>query len=85
MRIDNWIDGDLVTIDTAEVWGNTFAEWDQFVDIDTAVHIATATEELLKGNPIILAALHAIITERGGICCTATETRYRNGAQSSTA
>ena len=47
MRIDTWINGELVTIDTDDVWLDTFAQWDALVPTDTAVAIASATVQCL--------------------------------------
>ena len=58
MRIDTWIPdvspnghaegtSSLVTIDTDDVWLETFAHWDQLVPSDVAADIATATVRCL--------------------------------------
>lgn len=46
-RIDTWIGADLVTVDTDDVWAETFAHWDALVPTETAAAIATATVRLL--------------------------------------
>lgn len=47
MRIDTWINDQLITVDTDQVWLETFAIWDALVDTDTAAKIAQATVETL--------------------------------------
>lgn len=47
MRIDTWIGNDLVTVDTDDVWLETFAHWDAIVPTDTAAAIASATVRIL--------------------------------------
>ena len=48
MRIDTWINNELVTVDTDEVWLRTFAQWDCLVDTSVAAAIATATQAILE-------------------------------------
>ena len=48
MTINTWINDELITLETDEVWRETFAHWDALVDTDTAAEIATATEAILK-------------------------------------
>ena len=48
MRLDTWINDELVTVDTDEVWLSTFAHWDCLVDTDVAAAIATATQTILE-------------------------------------
>lgn len=50
MKIEHWnYDGALITLDTDEVWADTFALWDCLVPTDTASAIATAVvAELYK-------------------------------------
>lgn len=46
-RIETWIDDALITLDTNDVWSDTFAHWDCLVDTDMAARIATATVDAL--------------------------------------
>lgn len=48
MRIDTWINGSLMTVDTGDVWLETFARWDALVPTDIAEDIATKTVNILK-------------------------------------
>ena len=48
MKIDTWINDELVTVDTDDVWLETFAHWDAKVPTDTAAAIATATQAILE-------------------------------------
>ena len=55
MVIETWIPSatergvsDLVTIDTSDVWAETFAHWDALVDSDTAAAIASAVVAVLE-------------------------------------
>ena len=52
MRIDTWINDELVTIDTDEAWADTFAHWDAKVPTDTAAAIATATQAILEQDTL---------------------------------
>ena len=36
MRIEHWINNELIAIDTEDVWAETFAHWDCLVATDTA-------------------------------------------------
>ena len=47
MRIEHWINNELITIDTEDVWAETFAHWDCLVATDTASDIATAVVNVL--------------------------------------
>lgn len=47
MRIDTWINDELITVDTDDVWLETFAHWDARVPTDVAVAIAAATVHCL--------------------------------------
>lgn len=42
MIINTWVNDELVTLDTDDVWAREFAEWDAMVD--TAVAAAIANE-----------------------------------------
>jgi len=46
--IDLWVNDELHTIDTLEVWTDTFIEWDGLVDTDTAAALATATANIIE-------------------------------------
>lgn len=48
MRIDTWINNELVSVDTDDVWLEVFAHWDARVPTDTAAAIATATQSILE-------------------------------------
>ena len=48
MRIDTWIDDELVTLDTEDTWGRVFAEWEQLVPTDIAEQIANETVLTLR-------------------------------------
>lgn len=48
MTINTWIKNELVTLDTDDVWLETFAHWDALVDTDTAEAIATAVVRTLE-------------------------------------
>jgi hypothetical protein len=52
-RIDTWINGELVTLDLAEVWRETFAKWDCLVDTDLASKVASAVEKALFQNATV--------------------------------
>ena len=52
MRIDRWNGNDLETLDTEQVWLETFATWDALTDTDTAADIATATVRALVDGTI---------------------------------
>ena len=48
MRLDTWINNELITIDTDEAWLDTFAHWDALVPTNMAAAIATATQAILE-------------------------------------
>lgn len=47
MCIEHWINNELITIDTDDVWAETFAHWDALVPTAIAERIATATVDVL--------------------------------------
>ena len=50
MRIDTWINDELITVETEDVWASTFAHWDALVPTETATAIANATVAALEGR-----------------------------------
>ena len=48
MIISHWIDNELVTIDTEDVWLATFLRWEALVPTEIAAAIATATVRCLE-------------------------------------
>ena len=48
MTINTWIKDELVTVDTEQVWAETFAHWDTLVTTEAAERIATATVAILQ-------------------------------------
>ena len=52
MRIDTEIRGEIVSIETDDIWPDVFAHWDKLIDTDTAVLIATETERIIKERRI---------------------------------
>lgn len=50
MIVETWINDELVTLDTDEVWREQFAHWDALTDTDTAARIASAVQRELEAT-----------------------------------
>ena len=52
-RIDTEINGEIVSIETDDIWHEVFAHWDSLIDTNTAAVIATVTERIIRARHVI--------------------------------